>query len=126
MKDKDNSFDIRDKRRFHSEENTSKKKSFTKNKKDSEQLSSFEVNFLSYILGMSTSAFVALGDIENPVTREKETDLSVAKQIIDILGILEEKTRGNLTDEEEKAFKEVLYGLRMSYVQKAESTGENK
>jgi hypothetical protein len=59
---------------------------------------------------------VQLGIIEDPVTGIMEKNLSLAKQTIDILGMLDEKTRGNLDKDEEMMLKNILYDLRMMYV----------
>ena len=57
-----------------------------------------------------------LGAIEDPETGQKTKNLPLAKQTIDILGMLEEKTKGNLTDDEAAMLKNILYELRMLYV----------
>jgi hypothetical protein len=54
--------------------------------------------------------------IENPATGKKEKMFTMAKQTIDIMGMLEEKTRGNLTTDEESLLKNILYELRLTYV----------
>ncbi|MCC9599794.1 DUF1844 domain-containing protein [Stieleria sp. JC731] len=63
-----------------------------------------------------SQAMVALGVMANPVTNEKSTDLMMAKHFIDTLEMLQEKTKGNTTDEEDKMYDEVLHLLRMAYV----------
>ena len=63
-----------------------------------------------------------LGEMSNPVTGEMEKDVSVAKQTIDIIGMLSEKSRGNLDENEEQLLREVLYNLRMSYVEAVRTT----
>lgn len=75
-----------------------------------------EINFATFIISLNASALLNLGAIEDPSTGEKTKNLPMAKQTIDILTMLEEKTRGNLTDEEEKILKNVLYDLRIIYV----------
>jgi hypothetical protein len=75
-----------------------------------------EINFASFLISLSSSAFVHLGDMPNPVTGETEKNLPMAKQTIDLLGLLREKTRNNLLEEEEKLFDHLLYDLRMRYV----------
>ena len=65
----------------------------------------------------ATQAAVSLGALPNPITGKTETNLAEAKHFIDMLSVLEEKTRGNLSAEEERQLKEVLFGLRMSYVE---------
>ena len=76
-----------------------------------------EVNFLSFILGLGTQALLHLGDMENPVSHRVERDLEAAKQVIDLLGILREKTRNNLEPAEEAMLDSTLYDLRMRYVE---------
>jgi hypothetical protein len=75
-----------------------------------------EITFSSLIFSLSSSAFVGLGAIPDPNTGKTEKNRDLAKQTIDLLGILREKTRNNLTQEEENLFDHLLYDLRMSYV----------
>ena len=75
------------------------------------------VTFSTFVLGLSTQALLHLGEIPNPVNRAIERDLVAAKQVIDILGILREKTRNNLESAEESLLDSMLYDLRMRYVQ---------
>jgi hypothetical protein len=75
-----------------------------------------EASFILFTSSLATQALIALGEIENPVTRTKEKNLAQAKFTIDTLGIIEEKTRGNLTPEEKRYLEGVLYDLKMSYV----------
>ena len=63
-----------------------------------------------------SQAMMALGVMPNPTTGEKETDLTMAKHLVDTLEMLEEKTKGNTSEEESKMFDEVLHLLRMAYV----------
>jgi len=77
-----------------------------------------EINFSTFVFSLNASALVNLGEIENPGTGKKEKNLPLAKQTIDILGMLEEKTRGNLNDEEANLLKSILYDLRLNYVRK--------
>jgi len=74
------------------------------------------MNFPSFLISLGTQAFMHLGDIPNPVTQQREKDLPAAKQMIDLLGILETKTRGNLTTEEERLLQQLLLDLRLRYV----------
>jgi len=75
-----------------------------------------EINFTSLILSLSTSALIQLGEIEDPFTQKQSKNLPIAKQTIDLIGMLREKTKGNLTSEEEKFVEQVLFDLRMRYV----------
>ena len=74
------------------------------------------INFPTFIFSLNSSALLNLGAIEDPGTGKKTKNLALAKQTIDILGMLEEKTQGNLTDDEAKMLKNILYELRMLYV----------
>jgi hypothetical protein len=75
------------------------------------------VSFSTFLLGLSTQALLHLGEIPNPITETVERDLGAAKHVIDILGILRDKTRGNLDPSEESLLDSVLYDLRMRYVE---------
>jgi hypothetical protein len=75
-----------------------------------------EINFSAFIVGLSTQALVHLGEIPDPTTNQQNRDLVGASQLIDILAMLQEKSRGNLTAEEERLLQSILYDLRMRYV----------
>ncbi|MDZ7698334.1 MAG: DUF1844 domain-containing protein [Deltaproteobacteria bacterium] len=75
-----------------------------------------EVNFSSLILSLSSSSLFHLGEVPDPQTGEKKKDLALAKHSIDIIAMLKEKTKGNLTDEEQKFIESVLTDLRWRYV----------
>lgn len=62
-------------------------------------------------------AMIALGKIENPITKKVEKNLEQARFLIDTLGVLEEKTQGNLSPEENVALGEYLFNLRMAYIE---------
>ncbi|MGD9246072.1 MAG: DUF1844 domain-containing protein, partial [Desulfobacterales bacterium] len=75
-----------------------------------------KINFATFIFSLNSSVLVQLGLIDDPATGKKTRNLPLAKQTIDILGMLEEKTQGNLTKDEETMLKNILYDLRMIYV----------
>jgi len=75
-----------------------------------------EINFATFIFSLNSSALVHLGMIEDPATRKNMKSLPLAKQTIDILGMLEEKTQGNLSTDEENLLKNILHDLRLMYV----------
>ena len=75
-----------------------------------------EVNFATFIFSLSSSALLHFGEIADPASGEKKKNLPMAKHTIDILAMLEQKTRGNLTSDEEQLFKNILYDLRMRYI----------
>ena len=76
------------------------------------------IDFITFALSLGSSAFVHLGDVPNPESKVFEPNLPLAKQTIDVLGLLQEKTRGNLTEEEATFLENLLADLRMRYVQK--------
>ena len=78
-----------------------------------------QINFMNFLLSISTSALIQLGEIPDPVTKMSEMHLPLAKQTIDLIAMLQEKTKGNLTSEEEKLVEFILYDLRMKYVKAA-------
>jgi hypothetical protein len=75
-----------------------------------------EISFSSLLFSLSSAAFVSLGAIPDPNTGKLERNLALVKQTIDLLGLLKEKTRNNLSPEEESLFDHLLYDLRMAYV----------
>ena len=75
-----------------------------------------EVNFSSFVLSLSSSILLHLGEIADPQSGEKRKDLALARQTINIIGLLKEKTKGNLSEEEEKLLDHLLYDLRMRFV----------
>ncbi|HYK90678.1 MAG TPA: DUF1844 domain-containing protein [Acidobacteriota bacterium] len=76
------------------------------------------IDFPSYILSYYTQGLVLLGEVPNPYTNKKEEDVEAAHHMIDILSMLEEKTKGNLSKEEEQLLGSVLYELRMKFMAK--------
>lgn len=75
-----------------------------------------EVNFASFLISLGTQAFMHLGELPNPMTKQREKDLPAAKHMIDLLGILEAKTKGNLADDEERLLRQLLFDLRLRFV----------
>jgi hypothetical protein len=75
------------------------------------------VTLSTFVLGLSTQALLLLGEIPDPESGTPARDLVGAKHMIDILGILKEKTRNNLEQAEEALLESVLYDLRMRYVE---------
>ena len=78
-----------------------------------------EVDFASFVLTLSSSALLHFGDFPAPVSGKRERNLDMAKQTIDILGVLREKTRGNLSKEEEQLMDSLLHDLRLKYVEES-------
>jgi hypothetical protein len=85
---------------------------------EEEQQESSEVTFVGFVLSLAHTAAFHFGDVPDPVSgRKSEPNLAAAQQIIDILSLLEQKTRGNLTAEERQLLEQIIYELRMRYVE---------
>lgn len=84
----------------------------------SEMLPDFD--FITFVLSLHRSAACHLGRAPDPETNTCQENMPLAKQTIDILGMLQDKTQGNLTGEEERILSEILYDLRVAFV-KAQS-----
>ncbi|MEJ2364017.1 MAG: DUF1844 domain-containing protein [Deltaproteobacteria bacterium] len=78
-----------------------------------------EINFSTFIFSLNTSALLHLGEIPDPASGKQQEDLAMAKQTIDLIAMLQEKTKGNLAPDEENLVRHILYDLRLRYVQKA-------
>ncbi len=74
------------------------------------------IDFASFIISLSTSVLIYLGEIPDPLSNEKKEDLISAKQTIDLISLLKEKTKGNLTQQEEEFMENILYDLKMRFV----------
>lgn len=74
------------------------------------------VSFSSFILSLGTSALIHIGEEANPATGTKQVDLPNTRQVIDLLTLLKEKTKGNLNQEEESLISQLLYTLRMKFI----------
>ena len=128
----DKGFTVKDRRRFAQEtegvpeetgnekpapeasDKNSKKTSFEK--RTSEPGSLPQINFSTFVFSLNSSALVHLGVLEDPATGKPSKDLPLAKQTIDIIGMLEKKTRGNLTNDEARLLENILHELRLMYV----------
>jgi hypothetical protein len=83
------------------------------------------IDFYTFVLSLASSAFVHLGDAPHPETGEPvEPNFAIAQQTIEILAMLREKTRGNLTPEEEKFMENLLTDLRLRFVQRSAGKAE--
>jgi hypothetical protein len=83
-----------------------------------------EFDFSSFILSLATTVQVSLGTIPNPQTNLQAQNLPAAKQMIDIINMLKEKTKGNLNKEEQALIESILYNLRMHYIRVMEGKKE--
>ncbi len=77
------------------------------------------MTFSTFVISLSTQALAHLGEIAHPIDSQVAVDLGAAKQLIDILGILKEKTQGNLDASESGLLDNMLYDLRLRYVEHA-------
>ncbi len=86
------------------------------------------IDFMTLVVSLSQTALVHLGEMVDPEMTSPEKNLPLARQTIDLLGILQEKTKGNLTGDEERLLDQVLYDLRLRFVEVAreEAGGASK
>lgn len=76
-----------------------------------------KIDFSGFILSLYSSGLVQLGKVEEPSTGKKSMNLDLAQHTIDMIAMLEEKTRGNLTNDEDNLLKTLLSELRLAYVE---------
>jgi vacuolar-type H+-ATPase subunit I/STV1 len=133
MSEEEKGFVIRDKRGFTSEGEVKPETEVTEEEKKGEEKEEAEknetpkkeeiplpeINLSSFVLSLSSSALFHFGQIPDPLTKKKERNLPLAKQTIDILGVLQEKTKGNLTKDEEQLIENLLHDLRLKYVEES-------
>lgn len=120
--DKDEGFVIRDRRGGGAAEKTlspaappSPEPSRTASSEPS-QGSGMPVTFASFVISLGSSSLMLMGEQLDPQQSSIPVNLPQAKEIIDLLSILEQKTTGNLTTEEQSVLRDMLYALRMKYV----------
>ncbi len=129
MAEEEKGFIIKDRRSFDKEgelkeekgagDAGSQKTKEEEREQDTQRIPLPEVNFNSLIFSLSSSALLNMGDIAEPQTGERKKDLPMAKYSIDIISMLQEKTKGNLTEEEHKFLDSILADLRLRYVKAA-------
>ena len=134
MTEEDKGFIIKDRRIFAEgdQEKEDKKESSGEEVKDQAQKETApeekqkpeihlpEINFATFIFSLNTSALMHLGVLEDPASGKKVKNLAMGKQTIDILSMMEKKTKGNLSKEEESMLKNILYDLKIIYVKEKE------
>ena len=123
----DRGFKVQDRRLFSSETGESRKqeppprreeKTAPQERSTEESPDSYpEVTFSSFILGLSSQALMCLGEIPNSQDGRPHQDLPAARQLIDILGLLKQKTEGNLEKNEVQLLDHILFDLRMKFVE---------
>ena len=92
-----------------------------KNSSDEKEAASSQVDFPTFIMSLSSSAFYHLGDMPDPTTGKKELNLPAVQQTIDMLNMLMEKTKGNLKEDESKLLEQLIYELQVKYVAKSKT-----
>ena len=126
MSEEEKGFVIKDKRSLdekgdlieeeQEEEIKGEKRKEEPKKEESQRVPLPEVSLSSLVFSLSSSALLHLGEIADPQTGEKKEDFGLAKHSIDTIGMLKEKTEGNLTEEEDKFLESILTDLRWRYV----------
>jgi len=88
--------------------------------KENDEIFSNLITFSTFILSLNTAALVHLGEIPDPITNKKQVNLTLAKQTIDTLEMLKEKTKGNLSIDEEKLLQSIIYELKLKFLKLVE------
>ena len=117
-------FVIKDKRSSQiSEDDATNIDTIEEQKKSSneKEAASSQVDFPTFIMSLSSSAFYHLGDMPDPTTGKKELNLPAVQQTIDMLNMLKEKTKGNLKEDESKLLEQLIYELQVKYVAKSKA-----
>jgi hypothetical protein len=128
----ESAFKVTDRRQFNSEgearplspkapgpsEKIPEKPSEEPAKADDSEKTSEKIDFSQFVYSLATTTMVHLGEIAEPTTGQKMENIEAARQMIDILSILQEKTKGNLTSDEKKLLEGLLYELHMKFVSK--------
>ncbi len=117
--DKKKGFVIKDKRGQSEESEDQADTAAAEEQKASADMPLPEINFATFIASLNASALVNLGVIADPASGAKEKNLPIAKQTIDIMSMLQEKTKGNLTVDEESMLKSILYDLKLMFVKES-------
>jgi hypothetical protein len=81
-----------------------------------------KIDFATFVVSLSHNALVHMGDALDPTGAPQQPNLELARQTIDLLGLLEQKTHGNLTGEEERILSATLYDLRLRFVEVGKSS----
>jgi len=117
IKDKRSSQISDDDATFLDEQETKDQEQQTDSSKEKET-EPFQVDFSTFIMSLTSSAFYHLGDMPDPSTGKKEVNLPAVQQTIDMLIMLREKTKGNLKEDEKKLLEQLVYELQVKYVAK--------
>ncbi|MDI6786094.1 MAG: DUF1844 domain-containing protein [bacterium] len=88
-----------------------------KEEKSKQSIPPQDVQFLNIVFMFSSAAFQHLGEMPDPISNEKKIDLNAAKYSIDVIDVLAKKSKGNLTEHESKIMDDILYNLRLKYLE---------
>ena len=83
-----------------------------------------EIDFSTFLMSLASAAYCSLGIVPNPITKKTEKNIILAKQQIDLLELIKEKTKNNLNKEEEQLMESILYQLHMTYVKSTQTKTE--
>jgi hypothetical protein len=129
--DRDGEFKVVDKRHSATEvEETQRSKSasnpgsgsgFTMKDSPEEASPPYQIDFSTFIFSLATGAYIHLGLAPDPSTNQVQKDIPLAKQDIELLALLKDKTKGNLTTEEQKLFESLLTEVRLRFVEASKS-----
>ncbi len=123
-------FEVRDKRLSSTaerKEDTVKPEAEKEERKQEEPPDvTFPVTFSSFVLSLAASALIHLGQNKNTATGEAKVQLPLARQVIDLISLMEQKTKGNLTTDEEEMISQTLFMLRMKFVELEKDGGHRK
>jgi len=86
-------------------------------KESTKQSGELQMDFSAFILSLNASSMIHMGEIPDPHSMERSVNLPAAKHTIEILEIIEDKTQGNLDEGEKKLLEDILYNLRMKFMQ---------
>lgn len=86
-----------------------------------DKLQSTQIDFSTFIFSLGSAALIQLGATPNPTTHKTEKNIEQAKQNIDLIQLLKDKTKGNLTNDETRLIDNLLHTLRMKYVEETQS-----
>ncbi|MEI6079918.1 MAG: DUF1844 domain-containing protein [bacterium] len=85
-----------------------------------------QIDFATFLMSLASAAYCSLGAVPNPITQKTEKNLVLAKQQIGLLETLKDKTKGNLSKDEEQLIESILYQLHMAYVKEVKNDEEKK
>lgn len=90
-----------------------------KKPEEKQESKTLEITFSTFVFSLATATLMSLGEVDDPTTNQKTVNLDLAKQNIDILGMMHDKSKGNLTPEEETLIESILRDLRLKFVEKS-------